>query len=397
MIGTKYLSEAVDINNLETEKLNIIKSPTGSGKTYFALHEISSLCKNALHQAVYLIDTINGKEQILRNYNATECNKYWLRDIEGDYLWFQEDSRVVIMTYAKFGFILSTKPEFYNYFDYIICDELHSLIRFQYFSQLPNYHSIAKEGLERAATNSKTTVIALTATPEIVKKEFNTAIHELPVSEDVRHYETTEVVRYTNLNALVSSINATDKIGICYVTRITAMKELNALAVKLGYAPICIWSTSNQDHHMTDEQLAVRKQILEDFTIPEKYNLLIINASCGTSIKLKSRVDYIIINSSTEDTQVQVRGRYTGDLDIIYLPAIADMIQVKMPDAFLGRRLFREDKEKLCRILNIRNSRNNRLCGWTTIRRILIDSDYQILDARFQNRHYSIITVFKEE
>lgn len=181
---------------------------TGSGKTYFALHEISSLCQNALHQAVYLIDTINGKEQILRNYNATECNKYWLRDIEGDYLWFQEDSRVVIMTYAKFGFILSTKPEFYNYFDYIICDELHSLIRFQYFSQLPNYHSIAKEGLERAVTNSKTTVIALTATPEIVKKEFNTAIYELPVSEDVRHYETTEVVRYTNLNALVSSINA---------------------------------------------------------------------------------------------------------------------------------------------------------------------------------------------
>lgn len=94
----------------------------------------------------------------------------------------------------------------------------------------------------------------------------------------------------TNLNALVSSINATDKIGICYVTRITAMKELNALAVKLGYSPICIWSTSNQDHHMTDEQLAVRKQILEDFTIPEKYNLLIINASCGTSIKIKSRV-----------------------------------------------------------------------------------------------------------
>ena len=28
MIGTKYLSEAVDINNLETEKLNIIKAPT---------------------------------------------------------------------------------------------------------------------------------------------------------------------------------------------------------------------------------------------------------------------------------------------------------------------------------------------------------------------------------
>ena len=186
-------------------------------------------------------------------------------------------------------------------------------------------------------------------------------------------------------------------IKILFVLLEKVKKELNALAVKLGYSPICIWSTSNQDHPMTDEQHVVREQILKNFIIPEKYNLLIINASCATSIKIKSRVDYIIINSSHEDTQIQVRGRYTGDLDIIYLPAMADMIQVKIPDAFLARRLFREDKEKLCRILNIRNSRNNRLCGWTTIRRILIDSDYQILDARFQNRHYSIITVSKEE
>lgn len=68
------------------------------------------------------------------------------------------------------------------------------------------------------------------------------------------------------------------------------MKELNALAVKLGYFPICIWSTSNQDHPMTDEQHTVREQILKNFIIPEKYNLLIINASCATSIKIKSRV-----------------------------------------------------------------------------------------------------------
>ena len=53
MIGTKYLSEAVDINNLEKEKLNIIKAPTGSGKTYFALHEISSLCQNTV--AIFLL------------------------------------------------------------------------------------------------------------------------------------------------------------------------------------------------------------------------------------------------------------------------------------------------------------------------------------------------------
>lgn len=74
MVGTKYLSEVVDIDTLHKQELNIIKAPTGCGKTYFALTEISSRCKNAFHQAVYLIDTANGRDQIIRNYNASAIN-----------------------------------------------------------------------------------------------------------------------------------------------------------------------------------------------------------------------------------------------------------------------------------------------------------------------------------
>ena len=70
MKGTKYLSELVDVQIFEKSKLNIIKAPTGSGKTYFALNFIPSLAYNALYNVVYLIDTINGQEQILRNYTA---------------------------------------------------------------------------------------------------------------------------------------------------------------------------------------------------------------------------------------------------------------------------------------------------------------------------------------
>lgn len=66
MKGTKYLSELVDCSALQKEKLNVIKAPTGSGKTYFALQHIPSLTEDAIHEVVYLIDTINGKEQIVR-------------------------------------------------------------------------------------------------------------------------------------------------------------------------------------------------------------------------------------------------------------------------------------------------------------------------------------------
>ena len=63
MLGTKYLSELVKPEMLQAGKLNIIKSPTGSGKSYFALTAIPQTLTDATHRLVYLIDTINGKEQ----------------------------------------------------------------------------------------------------------------------------------------------------------------------------------------------------------------------------------------------------------------------------------------------------------------------------------------------
>lgn len=101
------------------------------------------------HKIVYLIDTINGKEQILQNYNARPLYHMWENELDGitfDNDMFETDRRIVIITYAKFGVLLDRDPDFHKHFDYIICDELHSLIRFQYFSRQPNYHSIAKRG-----------------------------------------------------------------------------------------------------------------------------------------------------------------------------------------------------------------------------------------------------------
>ena len=149
---------------------------------------------------------------------------------------------------------------------------------------------------------------------------------------------------------------------------------------------------------MTEEQLAVREEILNNFTIPEQYNLLIINASCETSIKIKSHVDYMIVNNSDEDTQVQVRGRYTGDLENLYLLS-KKLTDIKVPEQFLGKQLFKDDKQELCRVLNIHNEKN-RLCGWNTIHRLLLDLNYQVTEGRSNNRRYSIITlapIYKDE
>ncbi len=344
------------------------------------------------HKIVYLIDTINGKEQILQNYNARPLYHMWETELDGinfDNDMFETDKRIVIITYAKFGVLLDRNPDFHKHFDYIICDELHSLIKFQYFSRQPNYHSIAKRGLERAVRNDHTKVIALTATPTQVENEFDAPKYRLPINDsEIIHYETKHVLRYTNLQETLKAISP-DKTGLLYVARITTMKQLEQTAREIGFRPVCVWSISNTDHEMTEEQLNVREQVLKHYTIPPEYNLFIINSSSETSLKIKSPVDFAIVHSGDEDTQVQVRGRINNDLSRLYLPA-TDSTVINVPDYFLDCQLFSAEKQKLCEVLNIRNG-SGRLCGWTTVKRRIMASGYDVVEGRKGNYRFSVI------
>ena len=390
MTGTKYLSELVDCSALQKEKLNVIKAPTGSGKTYFALHHIPALTADAIHEVVYLIDTINGKEQIVRNYNAISEYHRWSQEVEEGGMWFDPQSEVVILTYAKFGYLITKYLDFYKKFRYIICDELHNLLKFQHFSRIPNYHSIARGALELAVKDSPATVIALTATPSTIKAAFNAPAVEIPIDQtELKQYEVKETVGYTNLDSVLSQIDV-GTVGLCYIRRIHNMIAFEQKAKEAGFSPVCIWSTNNSDHEMTAEQLEVRRSVLEDWVIPPQYDLLIINSSSETSLKIKSPVDFVIVHSSNPDTQIQVRGRVNGDLQTLYLPT-EGVPTVTVPAEFLGKQLFREKKAELASVLNLRDPRNNRLYKWPTVKSVLIDNDYTVTEGRYQNQYYAII------
>ena len=206
MIGNKYLSELIDLSALKIDALNVVKAPTGSGKTYFALTAIpASIGEKALWQVVYLIDTINGKEQILRNYNAHSYCKAWDEIATGEILyWGDGEESVVIMTYAKFGKLLESRPDFHKHFKYIICDELPSAIQYQYFEKRPNLCSLALHGLERAVRNDSTTVIALTATPNQIYGNLDAPCYDVPIDEaELMQYTVGAVRKYTNLEYLI--------------------------------------------------------------------------------------------------------------------------------------------------------------------------------------------------
>lgn len=143
---------------------------------------------------------------------------------------------------------------------------------------------------------------------------------------------------------------------------------------------------------MTEEQLAVRKEVLENSRIPPQYNLLIINASSETSIKIKSRVDYVIAHTGSEDSKIQARGRVNSDLERMYVLS-DEACEIEVPEEFLNRKLFAEDKEALCKALSIFKPRKKEIYAWTGVKKRLIEAGYVLTKGRENNKWYVEITL----
>ena len=131
--------------------------------------------------------------------------------------------------------------------------------------------------------------------------------------------------------------------------------------------------------------------------MPEDVNVLFINKSCETSINIgnevntKYPIDYMIIHSKNEDTVIQARGRYRNDLNMLYYREPDEYDTISIPDNWLYKKLTKADKDALCTQLNLKNTANGRVLKWTTIKKILKKSDYNVYDIKNSDSRYSII------
>lgn len=122
---------------------------------------------------VYLIDTAAARDQLLQDESLFAFyDREWRTGVQDELLDFV-DNRIVVMTYAKFGALITYFPKLKERFEVIVCDEIHNLPAFAAISnEGENYHQKATNALEEIVKYTKTLVIALTATPEEAKKFF---------------------------------------------------------------------------------------------------------------------------------------------------------------------------------------------------------------------------------
>lgn len=388
MEGEAFLSDLLDVGQFESGVMNIVCVPCGSGKTTCAINRIAPLASSP-RKALYLIDTRNGCERLSQEEKLTT-----------PYMWYPEtiarnsfnseaiDDKVVVATYARFGMWVSQFPNFADNFEIIICDEAHNLVQFATFSPEPNYASIARNAIRDAVIKGKTKVIAITATPDFLNR-LKCPRKEIYVDKSrLRHYTEKQIVRYASINQLIEQIPI-NMIGGLYVSRVSQMLKFESHARECGRKPICVWSLSNTDHLMTEEQLRVRSYILEKEAVPEEYDLFIFNASCETAINIRSHTDFFIAHNSNSTHIEQSRGRYRSDIDTLYV-LDNENGSFGVPDKYLNHPLFKEEKDELRTNIGIKNEKG-RFIPWKEITQRLTDFGYTFSEGQIDNRPYTQI------
>lgn len=235
----------------------------------------------------------------------------------------------------------------------------------------------------------KTLVVGITATPDLLEK-LNCPRKSIQYdATDIRHYTEDKIIPYASIVQLIQEIPLGQK-GALYVPTIRDMKKYEKIVRERGFNPICVWSITNEDHPMTEEQHRVREYVLTEEAIPDQYDFFILNASLETAINIRSHMDFFIIHAAMERTIIQARGRYRNDLATLYLLNKTEGRLVISEDD-LDRPLFKEDKARIQRGTGLKNAHGNPL-PWKDLKPLLTVNGYTIEEGgRIDNRPYMII------
>lgn len=389
--GKLYLSQIIDLEKPEFGTNNLILSPVGSGKTTF-IEEL--ICNKDIKKSLmlvsntYLKDSLTKETKISGVFTTRSRLKYKL-----------DEDKVHLMTYSEFGRKIYSNNDFIKEsdFEYIFCDEIHSLPEYQQYKNTPAL-SHAIKYLFNPQENIR--IFYFTATDENLKlmykkqsgidkyvKTFNYLKHK-----DIKRYIALSEYKINHIEQIRPHLKARQESfeyfghkGLAFARTIEEMKKIETILIEEGYNPLLLWSSNNVEQPLDKQQLEDRDNLLYTNEIPEPYNFIVINSALREGWDLRdSKIKLAIINTTNTTDKTQAIGRIRKDIDVLVYKSNdneeafidANDLAKKMLK-YVNRNLTTEDKAELCSDLNVTNKRG-KVAKWTTIRRLLEANDYEI-------------------
>ena len=413
MKGTQRISALItNPDMILPGRINIIEANCSAGKTHFALNTIPQWARNP-ERILYLIDTNNGELRIQEHILTVSRQTYALADYCSGKVWGEgahdADGKMPVMTYSGFGSEVRHGRNFnWQAFDFIVCDEMQNLVNYQKIPGNKINLEAAEGALRKILQESSTRIIALSATPFMIRKCFGNLCNDVCFDRnDLFCFETTLKIPYKQKIETILDEHKGET-GILYTEQVADMKRYIDYANSIGLRANGFWSINadtQRKYPMDRTQFALRDTVLREETIPTDLDLLVINRASETCIKIdghKRTVDYMIVHDKNHDIQTQVRGRYHGDLPVLYFHDIeaANHLACKsFPEQYLNVRLYAQERNEICRILDLRKSNdpNGSYYKWPTVRKYLTKNGYTISDSlkdsKRSGQHYYIVTL----
>lgn len=399
-----YLSDVIDETQFKKGQANIIVAPCHSGKTTAAIAKISNLA-SCPEKVLFLIDTTAGKEALLKRNETQRYSQRWRKEIQWykDGKWWgslESGNGIRVMSYHQLGYQIEDHPDFLDAIDLVICDEMHNLLRFKDIERANNQkYGLCGTLSERKACKlawEKLTcisnmaegvplVVIMTATANnlsVALHKKNVNVEYFDYSDKVTRDTAKNTIYYNDIKAVLDGLDPSER-AIIYTQRVTQMKDI-AKAADDGRRKICcLWSLHNEEHEMTQEQLAVRDALLENQRIPTNIDILLINAAYETSINIENEdFQTIIIHSVSPDIRTQARGRLRHDIENLYLyDPNHEHITDYFPEEYYGRFLTSADAAHIVEIMNIKDEKG-KLRKWPTILALLEKDGVEVVKLK---------------
>ena len=389
----KTLSELWNENGYAiSDGISLIIAPCGSGKTYFTFNTL--IKGEKLENIIYLCDTRNLKNAVAldKDYSSL-CRFYYKSDdnnVVSNSIVFGEgvgENRITVMTYAQFGLLSSNNPDAFITVKMIICDEAHQVIDYhrKFDDEETQVYKIAIETINKLSKQAK--VILLSATPKVIDSKRLHNVFDFSKDTGIKRLRENVIIPYSTNKDIKKIIKEFKDITLkkkikmlVYTDRITTVKSIVKTCREVGLKAVGLWSLNNKDNAMSTYQLECLDSIVKESLIPEELDILVINASLQTGVNIKNKdIDWVLVNSTNETTQVQARSRVRKDIEVLFLKTNEKIKinEILLDDKWLNRPLTSKDKQELSIEVGIFDERG-RLIKWKGLSKQLIGQGYSI-------------------